>query len=147
MVDFGARLAGLLAGGECLYLEGELGAGKTTLVRGIVRALGHPGTVKSPTYTLVEPYQLSGMRIFHLDLYRLGDPEELEWIGVRDCFAADAVTLIEWPQRGRGVLPAADIRVRIEYAGEARDLHLTADSECGAEIVNQLAETDNSTDS
>jgi tRNA threonylcarbamoyladenosine biosynthesis protein TsaE len=134
----GARLAGTLAPGCVLYLHGELGAGKTTLARGLLRALGHCGTVKSPTYTLVEPYQLNGWRLFHWDLYRLADPEELEFLGMRDQLDGEAVLLIEWPERGRGELPAADLEVMLAYAGEGRSCRLEARSPTGQVMLAGL---------
>ena len=112
-----------------------------------MQARGHGGAVKSPTYTLIEPYELDGLTFYHLDLYRLGDPEELEWIGIRDLFDDTAVSLIEWPEQGAGMLPRPDISVQIMHAGNARDVFLTAESGRGAEIVNQLAETENSSNS
>ena len=146
MVDFGRRLGDLFQGGERCYLQGDLGAGKTTLVRGMLRARGHQGAVKSPTYTLIEPYEFESLTFYHLDLYRLGDPEELEWVGVRDLFDAHAVSLIEWPERGEGWLPPADLAIAIAHAGPAREVRLAGQSERGNEIVNQLAESHNSTD-
>jgi tRNA threonylcarbamoyladenosine biosynthesis protein TsaE len=116
----GARLASAVQAGSILYLRGDLGAGKTTLVRGFIRALGHPGPVKSPTYTLLEPYSLAGQQILHLDLYRLGDPEELEFIGLRDCLDGQVIVLIEWPERGRGRLPAPDLDIELSYAEQGR---------------------------
>ena len=127
----GARLAGVLRPGGVLYLRGELGAGKTTLARGLLRGLGHRGTVKSPTYTLVEPYQIGGWWLFHWDLYRLADPEELEFLGLRDQLDGEAVLLIEWPERGQGELPAADLEITLDYAGAGRACRLTARSPIG----------------
>ena len=122
----GARLAARITPGCILYLSGDLGAGKTTLVRGLLHALGHRGTVKSPTYTLVEPYQIGDWRLFHWDLYRLADPEELEFLGLRDQLDGQAMLLIEWPERGQGELPAADVEIALSYAGEGRACQLTA---------------------
>lgn len=136
----GARLAAALGGGCVIYLHGELGAGKTTLVRGLLRGLGYLGTVKSPTYTLLEPYRVGGREVLHLDLYRLADPAELEYLGLHDLAEPDAVWLVEWPERGGNRLPAADLRVEIAYRGRARRLTLTAHSTAGDAILATIQE-------
>lgn len=134
----GTQLAELISAPMTLYLTGSLGAGKTTFSRGFIQALGHVGAVKSPTYTLVEPYSLRGQDIFHFDLYRLNDPEELEFMGIRDYFTDNSICLIEWPDRGFGLLSSADLTLNIEYVDQARQATLTADSELGLQILSKL---------
>ena len=118
--QFGAQLWKLLPSKCLVFLQGDLGAGKTTLVRGFLRAAGYTGTVKSPTYTLVEEYQINGRTIVHFDLYRLTDPEELEWMGIRDYFDQDCVSFIEWPDRGKGFLPEPDKVITLSSEGTGR---------------------------
>ena len=127
----GAHLARALTGSLVVYLYGDLGTGKTTLVRAILRALGYSGVVKSPTYTLVEPYGCAGRQVYHFDLYRLADPEELEYMGARDYFAGQALCLVEWPERGSGFLPEADVVVKLEYWQDGRRVHLEGLGEKG----------------
>ncbi|GAB4353680.1 MAG: tRNA (adenosine(37)-N6)-threonylcarbamoyltransferase complex ATPase subunit type 1 TsaE [Gammaproteobacteria bacterium] len=129
--QLGAELAERSHGGEVIYLVGNLGAGKSTLVRGFLGALGHSGAVKSPTYTLIEPYEFPDRRVLHLDLYRLADPGELEYLGVRDLSTADTCLLIEWPEQGAGYLPQPDLIVRLEYRGQAREATLEARTAAG----------------
>jgi len=116
----GAALWQALPAKCLLFLYGDLGAGKTTLVRGLLRAAGHTCAVKSPTYTLVEEYEVDGRRLFHFDLYRLKDPEELEWMGMDDYLNQNALCCIEWPQMGAGFLPNADVEVSLNYFQQQR---------------------------
>jgi len=105
-----------------VFLHGDLGAGKTTFVRGFLRGLGFHGAVRSPTYTLVEPYPLEGITVYHLDLYRLGDPEELEYLGLREMLGGGALLFVEWPERGGGWLPQADVLIEISHRERGRRL-------------------------
>lgn len=133
-----ACLVSGMQSGLTLFLHGQLGAGKTTFCRGVLRAFGHAGAVKSPTYTLVEPYELGAQRVYHFDLYRLGDAEELEFMGVRDYFAPHSLSLVEWPERGAGVLPEPDLELELEVLDRGRQLQLIAHSPQGDAVLNTL---------
>jgi len=122
-------------------LSGELGAGKTTLVGGLLAGLGHVGPARSPTYSLIEPYRLSGRDVHHCDLYRLRDPEELEDLGLRDLLVDRAVLLVEWPERAEGRLPPLDLALRIDYADGGRNLSLQAGTQPGVQVLNDLGST------
>jgi len=126
--------------GLTVFLSGTLGAGKTTFSRGVIAAFGYSGAVKSPTYALVEPYQLGENKIYHFDLYRLADPEELEYMGMRDYFDERALRLIEWPEKGEGMLPSADLYFRFEVAANSRTVTISgdADSAVVAQILGEL---------
>ena len=125
----GAALGKVFPAGECvIFLHGDLGAGKTTLVRGLLRALGHPGRVPSPTYTLVEPYELGRLSLKHLDLYRIADPAELEYLGVREL---SGTVIIEWPEKGGQFLPIPDLDCRLTASGDGRRLEAEGRSEAG----------------
>jgi tRNA threonylcarbamoyladenosine biosynthesis protein TsaE len=134
----GAALATASPAACVIYLEGELGVGKTTLVRGFLRGLGYQGLVKSPTYTLVEPYDLGHRHCYHFDLYRLADPGELEYIGIRDLMGEEAILLVEWPERGAGELPGPDLRIRIRYLEGGRSIELLAETAIGGELMERL---------
>lgn len=134
----GALLAATAPETALVALQGELGAGKTTLVRGLLQGLGHTGAVTSPTYTLMEPYEAGGRRLVHFDLYRLGDPEELEMLGAREELDGGALALVEWPERGEGVLPAADLHLALDHRGAGRRARLVAGSEAGRQWLARL---------
>lgn len=116
----GAAWAAAMRPGLCVYFDGDLGTGKTTLIRGILRGLGYSGRVRSPTYTLIETYRLRGMDVYHIDLYRIADIDDLESIGLRDLFDGRSVCLVEWARRGRDLLPPADVRVWLRHDDDAR---------------------------
>lgn len=137
----GHALSSAGAGALVVGVEGELGAGKTTLVGGVLSAVGVTGAVRSPTYTLIEPYEAGGRQLYHLDLYRLTDAREVEALGIRDLLNSTAVLLIEWPSRGKGVLPPADLDLAIEYqphAESGRLLSLRSGSSAGDKLVEQI---------
>lgn len=135
MLQLGATLACLCAPGMIIGLHGDLGAGKTVFCRGFLRALGHDGNVKSPTFTLVEPYALSQGPVYHFDLYRLGHPEELLFIGLEDYLTDESIALIEWPEQGRGVLPVLDIVCHITMQGELREVRLESNTPLGEGVL------------
>ncbi len=140
----GRELALLLVPGTVLWLEGDLGAGKTTLARAMLRALGHVGPVKSPTYSLVEVYLVSSIYWYHFDFYRFNYPEEFEDAGLGEYFRDDAVCLVEWPKKAAGHVPPADLTLGFRFGGEClvpgRVLELAAASEKGARCLNGLRE-------
>ena len=137
MQELGGALAQVSAPPCRIYLEGNLGAGKTTLVRGFLRALDYTGPVKSPTYALIEPYAFDSYSIYHLDLYRLSDPEELEYIGFRDLLD-DSILLVEWPDKGDGILPDPDVSIHIQYENEGRLVNLQALTKIGEQLLSNL---------
>lgn len=138
MERLGAAFARACRGGGVFHLRGGLGSGKTTFARGFIREAGHTGLVKSPTFTLVESYTLGGHRVHHFDLFRVADPEELEFMGVRDYFSPDARCLVEWSERGEGVLPPGDVRLDFAYMPRGRRVQWAAVTPRGREIVAAL---------
>jgi tRNA threonylcarbamoyladenosine biosynthesis protein TsaE len=124
--------------GIVVYLNGDLGAGKTTITRGFVQGMGHVGHVKSPTYTLVEPYDLKEWQVYHFDLYRLADPEELEFMGIRDYFNENCCCFIEWPEKGTGLLANADITINMVYQGEQRVVEFQSHNTRGKNLLLAL---------
>jgi len=134
-IAVGQKLARHIQAPLTLYLTGDLGAGKTTLSRGLIQGLGHKGAVKSPTYTLVEPYELDGVEVYHFDLYRLNDPEELEFMGIRDYFTDSSLCIVEWPDKGHGLLPDADIHLHLNYVNQGREIQIRALTESGKKLL------------
>lgn len=139
----GAELARICAEiarsrGFVIYLRGDLGAGKTTLTRGLLQAAGATGAIKSPTYTLVEPYELTALTAYHFDLYRLHDPEELEFMGVRDYFGPARLCIVEWPERGGEFLPKPDLTLSIFTLDHGRRAELAAHGDCGKLLLQRL---------
>ncbi|MCJ8339242.1 MAG: tRNA (adenosine(37)-N6)-threonylcarbamoyltransferase complex ATPase subunit type 1 TsaE [Pseudomonadales bacterium] len=138
MLEFGQVLFTAMQAQGVVFLQGDLGLGKTTLCRGVIWAAGHKGAVKSPTYTLVEPYEFASSVIYHFDLYRLADPEELEYLGIRDYFSSSMLSLIEWPDKGKGCLPVADIEIELSIKELGRLLTYRSGTEKGALAVVQI---------
>ena len=135
---FGAELARHLEPGMVIYLSGELGAGKTTLARGILRGLGYEGRVKSPSFALVEPYKLSRLYLYHFDFYRFASPQELGEAGFREYFNPGSACLVEWPENAAGLLPAADVKSTMKIVGSGRRLEIDADTEIGRRCIEKL---------
>lgn len=133
-----SKIANGLLPGSIIFLHGDLGAGKTTLVRALLLALGHTGPVKSPTYTLVESYQLNALKIEHFDLYRLSDPSELEYIGIRDYITNSAVCIFEWPRKGEGHIPTADLEITLEFTKVGRKALIVANTALGKNIIENI---------
>lgn len=138
MYRLGNRLAQCFRAGLLITLRGELGMGKTTLARGILRGLGHTGSVKSPTYAVLEPYDMAFGRVYHFDFYRLADPEELEFLGFRDYLLDAHLCLVEWPEQGEGYLGSADVDVGITQFRQGRRLTFKGLSDAGVEVLARL---------
>jgi len=131
METLGGKLSVSVVPGSCIFLYGELGAGKTTFSRGFIQKLGHQGHVKSPTYTLVEAYELKPFNLYHFDFYRLTDPLELEFLGIKDYFNSASVCLVEWPEKGEVMLPKPDLSCHILKKGEGRCIRIISHSPLG----------------
>ena len=140
MERLGGELASYCPKGSLIYLQGELGTGKTTWVRGFLRGFGYTGNVKSPTYTLVEPYLFNGRQIYHFDLYRLEDPQELETIGLRDYLDGQGICLVEWPEKAKSVLVSPDLWLKIDYLQTQRRVEIEALSTLGNTCLQQLSQ-------
>jgi tRNA threonylcarbamoyladenosine biosynthesis protein TsaE len=134
----GTALARGLRPGMVIYLRGDLGAGKTTLARSILQAIGVTDRIKSPTYTLVEPYTISSLYLYHFDFYRLRQPDEWVDAGFREYFNSDAVCLVEWPEKAGERLPAADVMIELTVDGDERNITLSANTEAGTNCLRRL---------
>lgn len=141
--DFAASFARALRVPLVIWLRGDLGTGKTTFARGLIHALGYGGRVKSPTYTLLEQYEMTDLQVLHMDLYRIGDPGELEFLGVEDLLDGRTVLLAEWPDRGGHWLPPADFVFEFRYASQGRKLHWAANSPRAQSVAAELESTSN----
>ncbi len=137
-LDFAAGVARACRDGAVIYLHGNLGAGKTTFARGFLRALGVTGHIKSPTFAVVEPYELAGRSAAHFDLYRINDPDELNALGVREYFTPGAWVLVEWPERGQGILPTPDLDLEFNYHGGGRTVTGRAMSVTGQRVMDTM---------
>ncbi len=138
MLALGQQLANTCENGCVVFLSGPLGAGKTTFVRGFLRGLGYSGHVKSPTYTLVEPYEIHERAVYHFDFYRVRNPHELEFMGIQDYFSPTAICLIEWPEYGGELLPKADLLYDIQQIAGGRMVTLTAQTTLGNKILQRI---------
>ena len=137
----GARLAPVLAPGMSLFLRGDLGCGKTTLVRGVLSGLGYKGRVKSPTYSLVELYAVSRLNLYHFDFYRFHDAKEWRDTGFNECFNDTSVCFVEWPENAARLLPDADLDIAFEFAGDGRDLSISAGTGNGKACLKRMIQT------
>jgi tRNA threonylcarbamoyladenosine biosynthesis protein TsaE len=138
----GQRFSRYLPTGFTVFLHGDLGAGKTTFIRGVLQGLGYQGKVKSPTYTLVEPYELPDVTLYHFDLYRLIDEEEWEEAGFRDYFNASSICMIEWPEKAQSLLPSADIEVHLLHQPDGREIQFQANTAVAKQVIQQFEQDD-----
>ena len=139
LVSVAQRFADVVAIGGVIHLRGDLGAGKTTFARALLRALGVEARIKSPTYSLIESYARGDLAIHHLDLYRIADPGEIEWLGLADLATGEHLILIEWPERAGDALPPPDLVVELAHAGDVRDVAVAALSERGHTWIRAIA--------
>lgn len=142
MLEFGGRLACCCSPPLLIFLHGDLGAGKTTFVRGFLQGLGYSGKVKSPSYNLVEAYELPQKSIFHFDFYRIQDPQELDFIGIQDDWRPTAIFLVEWPEKAAQLLPPVDLACHFEFAGKGRKLRVDAKTASGEAVLSRLIKSE-----
>lgn len=140
MLDLGGKLAEKCSPPLIIFLHGQLGAGKTTFVRGFLGGLGYQGKVKSPSYNLVEAYEVASKSIYHFDFYRIQDPRELDFLGIQDYWQASSIFLIEWPEKGQQLLPPVDLACHFEFVGLGRTLRIEAKSKRGQKIMAKLTD-------